>query len=80
MHFEILHADAEKQTTERPAFDFHMQQHVPIPAPNGGTLHADERIHELMLMLGAHSDAGRRSVEEMLGEVAQVKQGALVLQ
>jgi len=43
-------------------------------------LHAEERIHELMLMLGAHSDAGRRSVEEMLGEVAQVKQGALMLQ
>jgi DNA repair protein RecN (Recombination protein N) len=43
-------------------------------------LHAEERIHELMLMLGAHSDAGRRSVEEMLGEVAQVKQGVLALE
>jgi DNA repair protein RecN (Recombination protein N) len=32
-----------------------------------------------MQMLGAQSEAGRRSVEEMLGEVAQVKQGALVL-
>jgi hypothetical protein len=30
-------------------------------------------------MLGAHSEAGRRSVEEMLGEVTQVKTGALVL-
>lgn len=44
------------------------------------TLHGEDRIYELMLMLGAHSDAGRRSVEEMLGEVAQVKQGAFVLQ
>jgi DNA repair protein RecN (Recombination protein N) len=43
-------------------------------------LHDEDRIHELMLMLGAHSDAGRRSVEEMLGEVAQVKQGAFALQ
>jgi 3-oxoacyl-[acyl-carrier-protein] synthase III len=44
VHFEVVHADAEKQTIERPAFDFHMQQHVPVPAPNGGTLHADERL------------------------------------
>lgn len=43
-------------------------------------LEDDERIHELMLMLGAHSDAGRRSVEDMLDEVAQIKQGAMVLQ
>lgn len=44
------------------------------------TLEARERVQELMLMLGAHSDAGRRSVEDMLGEVAQVKDGMLVLQ
>lgn len=43
------------------------------------TLAAEERIVELTQMLGAHSEAGRRSVEEMLGEVAQVKRGALVL-
>ncbi|HAJ37286.1 MAG TPA: DNA repair protein RecN [Chloroflexi bacterium] len=43
------------------------------------TLAAEERIAELTQMLGAHSEAGRRSVEEMLGEVAQVKCGALVL-
>lgn len=44
------------------------------------TLAPEERIVELTQMLGAHSEAGRRSVEEMLGEVAQVKRGALVLQ
>ena len=43
------------------------------------TLAAEARIVELTQMLGAHSEAGRRSVEEMLGEVAQVKTGALVL-
>ena len=43
------------------------------------TLTAEARIVELTQMLGAHSEAGRRSVEEMLGEVAQVKTGALVL-
>ena len=44
------------------------------------TLATEERIVELTQMLGAHSEAGRRSVEEMLGEVKQVKTGALVLQ
>jgi DNA repair protein RecN (Recombination protein N) len=43
------------------------------------TLDSQQRVEELMQMLGAQSEAGRRSVEEMLGEVAQVKQGALVL-
>lgn len=44
VHFEIVHADAEKQAAERPAFDFHVQQHVAIPAPDGGRLHAAERL------------------------------------
>ena len=40
----------------------------------------DDRVQELMAMLGAHSTAGRSSVVEMLAEVAQVKAGALLLQ
>lgn len=36
-------------------------------------LEDDDRIHELMQMLGATTDAGRRSVEEMLAEVHQTK-------
>lgn len=36
-------------------------------------LEAPSRVTELMQMLGANSDAGRRSVEEMLDEVATVK-------
>ena len=43
-HFEIVHADAEKQPADRPAFDFHMRPSVPFPAPEGGTAHADERL------------------------------------
>jgi DNA repair protein RecN (Recombination protein N) len=31
------------------------------------------RVEELMQMLGAESEAGRRSVEEMLSEVQKVK-------
>lgn len=40
------------------------------------TLGEDERVEELMQMLGATSDAGRRSVQEMLDEVAAAKQGS----
>ncbi|MBW7883766.1 MAG: DNA repair protein RecN [Caldilineaceae bacterium] len=42
-------------------------------------LDGEARVQELMQMLGAVSDAGRRSVEEMIGEVVKVKQGALKL-
>lgn len=37
------------------------------------------RIEELMQMLGANTDAGRQSVEEMMREVATVKQNERVL-
>ncbi len=38
-------------------------------------LDAQERIDELATMLGAVSEAGRRSVEEMVAEVARIKTG-----
>jgi hypothetical protein len=44
MHFEILHADAEKQQAQKSAFDFHVRDHVPVPSPDGGTRHDDERL------------------------------------
>ncbi len=44
VHFEVLHADAEKQPADRPFFDFHWRQHVPVPDAAGGTEHADERL------------------------------------
>jgi len=44
VHFEIVHADAERQPTERPAFDFHVRTDVATPAPDGGTIHAAERL------------------------------------
>jgi DNA repair protein RecN (Recombination protein N) len=37
------------------------------------------RVEELMQMLGAHSEAGRRSVEEMMHEVTAVKQNGKLL-
>ncbi|MEM7531887.1 MAG: DNA repair protein RecN [Chloroflexota bacterium] len=38
-------------------------------------LTTEERVQELMQMLGAMTDAGRKSVEEMMDDVAKVKQG-----
>jgi 3-oxoacyl-[acyl-carrier-protein] synthase III len=43
-HFLVLHADAARRPVERPVFDFHVRSGVPVPAPDGGTLHADERL------------------------------------
>jgi 3-oxoacyl-[acyl-carrier-protein] synthase III len=44
VHFEILHAHAERRPVERPAFDFHVRPAVPVPAPDGGRAIAAERI------------------------------------
>ncbi len=44
LHFEIIHAMAERQPTERPAFDFQIRREVPVPSPRGGRLVADERL------------------------------------
>jgi 3-oxoacyl-[acyl-carrier-protein] synthase III len=44
VHFQIVHADAEKQPAERPTFDFQVRPRVPFPAPGGGSAHADERL------------------------------------
>ena len=43
-HFEILHAHAERRPVERPAFDFHLRPHVPVPAPGGGRAVEPERL------------------------------------
>jgi len=43
VHFEILHAAAEKQPVDAPYFDFHLRQNVPVPKSNGGTEHAQDR-------------------------------------
>jgi 3-oxoacyl-[acyl-carrier-protein] synthase III len=44
VHFEILHAAAERQPADRPAFDFHVRREVPVPTPRGGRTLADRRL------------------------------------
>ena len=44
VHFEIVHADAEKQPAARSAFDFHVRPSVPQPIPGGGISHTDRRL------------------------------------
>lgn len=63
--------------------DFHYAVNKRVYAANGeertGTvvrqLEGDDRLDELTQMLGASGSAGRRSVEEMMGEVGEVKAG-----
>jgi 3-oxoacyl-[acyl-carrier-protein] synthase III len=44
VHFEIVHADAEKQPADAPYFDFHLRQNVPLPRSGGGRDNASERV------------------------------------
>jgi 3-oxoacyl-[acyl-carrier-protein] synthase-3 len=44
VHFEIVHARAERRPTDRPVFDFHLRGEVPIPAPDGGRIRAEQRL------------------------------------
>ncbi len=44
VHFEIVHAAAEKVPTDKPAFDFHVGRDLPLPAPDGGRDVAAERL------------------------------------
>jgi len=44
VHFEIVHANAEKQPSERPTFDFQLRTRVPVPSPDGGTARVDDRL------------------------------------
>ncbi len=44
VHFMVLHAAAERQPAERPAFDFHMRTGVVVPAPDGGAIHDEKRL------------------------------------
>ena len=43
-HFEILHAQADRQPAERPFFDFHIQHDVPVPRPGGLREQVAERL------------------------------------
>jgi len=44
VHFELVHAAAEKVPTDKPAFDFHVRHDLPLPAPDGGRNVAAERL------------------------------------
>jgi 3-oxoacyl-[acyl-carrier-protein] synthase-3 len=44
VHFDILYADARKQSADAPYFDFHLRQNVPTPQFGGGTEREDERL------------------------------------
>jgi 3-oxoacyl-[acyl-carrier-protein] synthase-3 len=43
-HFEIVHASAERQRIDRPAFDFHVRSDVAVPTADGGRLNMHNRL------------------------------------
>ncbi len=44
VHFELVHARAGMQTAERVFFDYHVQENVPLPTPDGGRSCAPRRL------------------------------------
>jgi len=44
VHFQIVHANAEKQSVDHPFFDFHLRQNVLLPALDGRQARQDERL------------------------------------
>jgi 3-oxoacyl-[acyl-carrier-protein] synthase-3 len=44
VHFELVHAAAEKVPLEKAAFDFHVRRDLPLPAAGGGRDRAAERL------------------------------------
>jgi 3-oxoacyl-[acyl-carrier-protein] synthase-3 len=47
VHFDILHADAEKQPADAAFFDFHLRQDVPVPQASGGVGHEQRLVFSL---------------------------------
>lgn len=43
-HFELVYAKAERQPADRPSFDFHLKDDVPVPLPDGGRGSDRQRI------------------------------------
>ncbi len=72
-HFEIAYAEAERQPADRPSFDFHLKDDVPVPLPNGGRGAERQRIVfwlDGMAIAEAAPRAMSAAVEKALGEAA----------
>lgn len=70
-HFEIVHAQADRQPAERPFFDFHIQHDVPVPRPGGLREHEAERLVYSLDGMGIAETAPRAmsaAVAEALAE------------
>lgn len=71
VHFELVHAQADRQPAERPFFDFHLQEHVPVPGPGGQRQHEPQRLVYSLDGMGIAETAPRAmsaAVAETLGE------------
>ena len=71
VHFEIVHAQADRVPAERPFFDFHIRQDVPVPRPGGLREQVAERLVYSLDGMGIAETAPRAmsaAVAEALGE------------
>jgi len=70
VHFDILHADAQKQPADAPFFDFHWRQNVPVPRADGGTQRAGERLVFSLDGMGI-ADIAPRAMASAVGKAIQ---------
>ncbi|MBL6712376.1 MAG: hypothetical protein ISQ07_03200 [Pirellulales bacterium] len=71
VHFELVHAQADRQPAERPFFDFHIEEDVPVPGPAGQRERESNRLVYSLDGMGIAETAPRAmsaAVAEALGE------------
>lgn len=67
MHFELLHANAERRPASAPFFNFHLRENVLAPTPDGGERHDAQRLVFALDGMGI-ADAAPRAMAGALAD------------
>jgi 3-oxoacyl-[acyl-carrier-protein] synthase-3 len=67
VHFEIVHAHAERRATDAPYFNFQLRENVLTPTPEGGERHVDRRLVFSLDGMGI-ADAAPRAMASALDD------------
>jgi len=70
VHFEIVHARAERVPAERPYFDFHVRDGVAVPRPDGGMHREARRLVYSLDGMGIAETAPRAMAAAVAGGLA----------
>jgi 3-oxoacyl-[acyl-carrier-protein] synthase III len=73
VHFKLVHAHAEKQAARGVFFGFQMRPNLPLPTPDGGTQHEEQRLVFSLDGMGI-ADAAPRAMSSAVAQALQHKQ------